>query len=55
MRARANGFKGNKAALPCKPCAVCGRPMVWRRRWARNWEVVTVCSDACRLSRQRHG
>jgi hypothetical protein len=29
--------------------------MVWRRRWARNWEAVTVCSDACRLMRKRHG
>lgn len=55
MGARTNGFKGNKAAVPSRPCAVCGRPMVWRRRWARNWEAVTVCSDACRLMRKRHG
>ncbi|MGN6388649.1 MAG: DUF2256 domain-containing protein [Burkholderiaceae bacterium] len=42
------GFRGNKAALPTKPCAVCGRPMSWRRKWARNWEAVKYCSEACR-------
>jgi hypothetical protein len=42
------GFKGNKAALPSKPCAVCGRPMTWRRAWARSWEQVRHCSAACR-------
>ncbi|MEQ8485081.1 MAG: DUF2256 domain-containing protein [Pseudomonadales bacterium] len=24
-----------KQHLPAKPCARCGRPMTWRRRWAR--------------------
>lgn len=42
------GFKGNKAALPSKPCATCGRPMTWRRAWAKNWEQVRHCSAACR-------
>ncbi|WP_296870322.1 DUF2256 domain-containing protein [Tibeticola sp.] len=42
------GFKGNKASLPSKPCAVCGRPMSWRRAWAKNWEQVRYCSEACR-------
>jgi hypothetical protein len=36
------------AALPSKPCAACGRPMSWRRRWARTWDEVKFCSDACR-------
>jgi hypothetical protein len=52
MRASIGGaslpFKGNKAALPSKPCLVCGRPMTWRRRWAKNWAEVKVCSEACR-------
>jgi len=43
-----HGFKGNKAALPSKPCLACGRPMSWRRAWARNWEQVRYCSEACR-------
>jgi len=42
------GFKGNKASLPSKPCAVCGRPMSWRRAWAKNWEQVRYCCEACR-------
>ena len=41
-------WKGNKAALPSKPCAACGRPMAWRKAWAKNWEQVKYCSDACR-------
>ncbi|NBP86060.1 MAG: DUF2256 domain-containing protein [Mycobacteriaceae bacterium] len=41
-------FKGNKAHLPAKPCLHCGRPMSWRKRWAKNWAEVKYCSDACR-------
>lgn len=29
-------------------CTACGRRMVWRRRWARDWEQVRHCSRACR-------
>ena len=42
------GFKGNKSALPVKPCLACGRDMVWRKRWAKNWHEVKYCSSACR-------
>lgn len=41
-------FKGNKSHLPSKPCAVCGRAMVWRKAWAKNWDAVRYCSVACR-------
>jgi len=41
-------FKGNKAALPSKPCLACGRPMSWRKAWAKNWAEVRYCSAACR-------
>ncbi|MCK7491564.1 MAG: DUF2256 domain-containing protein [Comamonadaceae bacterium] len=41
-------FKGNKSTLPSKPCAACGRPMSWRRAWAKTWDEVRYCSDACR-------
>ena len=41
-------FKGNKASLASKPCAGCGRPMSWRKRWAKTWSEVKFCSDACR-------
>lgn len=42
------GFKGNKSSLPSKPCLACGRPMSWRKSWAKNWDQVRYCSDACR-------
>jgi hypothetical protein len=48
MTSPARGFKGNKQHLPSKPCVACGRPMTWRKRWARTWEDVKYCSDACR-------
>nr|WP_253958841.1 DUF2256 domain-containing protein [Paraburkholderia fungorum] len=41
--------------MPVKLCVVCGLPMSWRRRWARNWSDVKYCSDACRRSKRRHG
>ena len=46
------GFKGNKASLPRKTCVVCGREMIWRKSWAKNWEAVKYCSDACRAKKQ---
>jgi hypothetical protein len=45
---RAGHYKGNKLSLPSKRCARCGREMTWRKRWARTWEQVKYCSDACR-------
>ena len=34
-----------------KPCQTCGRTITWRRKWARDWDEVRYCSDACRRSR----
>ena len=31
---------------------VCGREIEWRRKWARDWENVKYCSDACRANRR---
>ncbi len=31
-----------------KPCQVCGRPITWRKKWARDWDAVRYCGDACR-------
>jgi len=41
-----------KPHLPVKDCATCGRPFAWRKKWARDWESVRHCSDACRRARQ---
>ena len=45
-----NGVR--KENLPRKTCAACGRPFAWRRKWARDWENVCYCSDACRTGRR---
>ncbi len=41
-----------KSELPEKICAACGRPFQWRRKWARSWDEVRYCSDACRTGRR---
>jgi hypothetical protein len=50
-RAGDGGYKGNKAALPAKPCQACGRSMSWRKAWAKNWAEVRYCSQACRQAK----
>ncbi|MBU2956429.1 DUF2256 domain-containing protein [Paracoccus sp. 1_MG-2023] len=42
-----------KGDLPQKPCAQCGRPFAWRRKWARDWDAVRYCSDRCRGDARR--
>ena len=37
-----------KSDLPLKACVVCNRPFVWRKKWAKVWDEVKYCSDACR-------
>ena len=37
-----------KADLPTKLCPACERPFAWRKKWARDWDNVVYCSDACR-------
>ena len=41
----------SKADLPEKDCIICGRAFVWRKKWARDWDNVRHCSDACRKKR----
>jgi len=55
MSAHPSGFRGNKAALPSKPCVACGRPMSWRRSWAKNWDEVKFCSERCRRAAPKPG
>ncbi|MAM67862.1 MAG: DUF2256 domain-containing protein [Rhodospirillaceae bacterium] len=42
-----------KTDLPTKLCVVCGRPFVWRKKWARNWVYVKYCSARCRTASNR--
>jgi hypothetical protein len=43
-------FRGNKRSLASKPCIQCGRPMSWRKAWAKNWAEVKYCSERCRAA-----
>jgi hypothetical protein len=40
-----------KSTLPSKICTACQRPFNWRKKWARDWDNVLYCSDACRKKR----
>jgi hypothetical protein len=31
-----------------KICKTCGRTFEWRKQWARDWDIIKYCSDACR-------
>ncbi|KAF2519741.1 DUF2256 domain-containing protein [Flavobacterium salilacus subsp. salilacus] len=48
MPSKNTSSKGNKSYLPSKICPVCCREFTWRKKWAKNWEAVKYCSDACR-------
>lgn len=37
-----------KSNLPIKKCTVCGRDFNWRKKWARVWDEVKTCSEACK-------
>ena len=41
-----------KRDLPGKICLVCRRPFAWRRKWARVWDEVKYCSEACRMRKK---
>ncbi|MAC11450.1 MAG: hypothetical protein CMN74_04320 [Sphingorhabdus sp.] len=44
------GKRVEKANLPTKTCASCGRPFTWRRKWKDVWDEVKYCSKRCRGS-----
>ena len=47
-----SGRSGYPDAVPeDKTCVACGRTITWRKKWARNWDEVRYCSDACRRHR----
>lgn len=40
-----------KRDLPTKICPVCDRPFTWRKKWERDWENVTYCSEKCKRNK----
>ena len=52
MRGR-RGEGDGAVSQEAKVCASCGRTMTWRKQWAKNWDEVKFCSDACRKRKVR--
>ena len=50
---RGAGRQTRGAEVPSRYCAVCGRRVEWRRKWADCWEQVKYCSERCRRRRLR--
>jgi hypothetical protein len=49
MAHRQRSLESTTPSAPAdKICAACGRRIQWRAKWARDWEAVRYCSDACR-------
>ncbi|WP_197457329.1 DUF2256 domain-containing protein [Gluconobacter japonicus] len=44
--------KPAKAHLPEKICPVCVRLFSWRRKWAKDWDQVRYCSEACKRAKR---
>ncbi|MFC7357656.1 DUF2256 domain-containing protein [Jejudonia soesokkakensis] len=40
-----------KVNLPSKICPVCHKAFDWRKKWEKNWESVTYCSERCRRNK----
>lgn len=40
-----------KENLPKKTCERCGREMVWRKAWEKNWDSVKYCSEKCKRTK----
>ena len=47
-RQRTAVHDGAGRASDPKSCASCGRDIQWRATWARDWDAVRYCSNACR-------
>jgi len=47
--------KNKKGNLPSKICVACGKPMEWRKKWAKVWEEVKFCSERCRRNKSLRG
>jgi hypothetical protein len=49
----ANGVVRKKGQLPEKICAVCQKPMTWRKAWTNTWDSVRYCSDRCKAQTKK--
>ncbi|PVH80718.1 hypothetical protein DL98DRAFT_183079 [Cadophora sp. DSE1049] len=42
------GAMSTLTAASLKICATCSRKISWRKKWEKNWDAITYCSDSCR-------
>lgn len=42
----------NHNNVPVKVCATCERPFTWRKKWEKNWDDITTCSQRCKTERK---
>lgn len=42
-----------KINLPEKTCPACLRPFTWRKRWEKQWNEITYCSERCRKQKNK--
>ena len=49
-----NNMAHKKVNLPQKTCPVCQRPFNWRKKWEKDWEQVTYCSERCRRTKDKN-
>lgn len=42
-----------KSDLPRRICSACGRPLGWRKKWAKDWDDVKTCSEGCKRELRR--
>jgi hypothetical protein len=45
---RRDGKVVHKSDLPEKICVICHRPFLWRKKWERDWDAITCCSEVCK-------
>ncbi|KAL2071352.1 hypothetical protein VTL71DRAFT_12587 [Oculimacula yallundae] len=46
---------GPPTTASVKICASCGRQISWRKKWEKNWDSITYCSDSCRKHKIKPG
>ena len=51
VRAAARSILG--LVTTTKICPACNRPFAWRKKWAKVWEQVKYCSEACKKKKRQ--
>jgi len=41
-----------KENLPNKICVICNQSFNWRKKWEKDWDQITTCSNRCNTERK---